>query len=229
MKVSFASPLLGASGYASDGRSLLYTLDLLNLKVHARRLLPDTEEIALEDPLKAILFACLSRSESRSSVNVVNRAFSEYPADLRDGINIRRITFETKRIPVSWVEGCNKYDQIWVPSAFNARGFIASGVSGEKIRVIPSPILDCDAAEITSRPHDRSAFRFLSIFRWQRRKGWDVLVRAFLEEFGAREKVELLLKVDPFILSGEGLDVSEMWRLANQLGYDPQPVGRSES
>jgi len=48
MKIRFASPLLGASGYASDGRSLIYTLDLLGYELSTLRLLPDTDEVALE-------------------------------------------------------------------------------------------------------------------------------------------------------------------------------------
>jgi glycosyltransferase involved in cell wall biosynthesis len=41
-------------------------------------------------------------------------------------------------------------------------------------------------------------FVFLSIFKWEERKGWDVLLRAYLEEFGPREEVLLLLLTKPF-------------------------------
>jgi glycosyltransferase involved in cell wall biosynthesis len=35
-------------------------------------------------------------------------------------------------------------------------------------------------------------FRFLSVFKWEQRKGWDALLRAFLAEFAADEPVELV-------------------------------------
>ena len=36
-------------------------------------------------------------------------------------------------------------------------------------------------------------FKFLSVFRWSYRKGFDVLLRAYLEEFSSKEDVSLLL------------------------------------
>jgi hypothetical protein len=179
VKISFASPLLGASGYATDGRSLLYTLALLKYEVHASRLLPDTDEVDLEEPLASIVAESLQRSAIGSRINIVNRSFGEYPTDLTGRANIRRVTLETKRVPKSWVDDCNRHDQIWVPSIFNARGFIASGVIAEKVRVVPSPLLNCDASLPLPLSRKTGSFRFLSIFRWQRRKGWDLLTRAF--------------------------------------------------
>ncbi|KAL4451794.1 hypothetical protein ABPG75_007456 [Micractinium tetrahymenae] len=41
-------------------------------------------------------------------------------------------------------------------------------------------------------------FVFLSIFKWETRKGWDVLLRAFLTEFTAADNVLLLLHTKPF-------------------------------
>lgn len=38
-------------------------------------------------------------------------------------------------------------------------------------------------------------FRFLSIFKWEARKGWDVLLQAYLAEFTPDEDVELVIKV----------------------------------
>jgi glycosyltransferase involved in cell wall biosynthesis len=220
MKISFASPLLGASGYATDGRSLLYTLAMLKYEVYATRLLPDTDEVDLEEPLASMVAESLQRSATGSRIKIVNRSFSEYPADLTSRANIRRVTLETKRIPKSWVDDCNRHDQVWVPSTFNARGFIASGVMAEKVRVVPSPLLDCDASLPLARSRRTGSFRFLSVFRWQRRKGWDLLIRAFLEEFSPGESVELTLKIDPFILSDGVLDISDLWRLSAEFGFN---------
>ena len=41
-------------------------------------------------------------------------------------------------------------------------------------------------------------FRFLAVFKWERRKGWDALLEAYYSEFGAEEEVELVLKTRAF-------------------------------
>mgnify|MGYP001802982107 FL=1 len=45
--------------------------------------------------------------------------------------------------------------------------------------------------------HDES-FAFLSIFKWEQRKGWDVLVRAYLSEFTAGDNVSLYLLTNKY-------------------------------
>ena len=36
-------------------------------------------------------------------------------------------------------------------------------------------------------------FVFISVFKWEARKGWDVLLAAFLAEFSSRDSVELYI------------------------------------
>ena len=43
-----------------------------------------------------------------------------------------------------------------------------------------------------------SDFLFLSVFKWERRKGWDVLLEAFLAEFRPWERAVLVIKTRPF-------------------------------
>jgi len=55
-----------------------------------------------------------------------------------------------------------------------------------------------------TRPSSRALdhrFRFLSVFAWQERKGWDILLRAYLREFSARDDVVLVLKTLTFVHS----------------------------
>jgi hypothetical protein len=44
----------------------------------------------------------------------------------------------------------------------------------------------------------RSKFNFLSLFAWQQRKGWDLLLMAFIEQFGSDNDVSLVIKASPF-------------------------------
>lgn len=38
----------------------------------------------------------------------------------------------------------------------------------------------------------------LQVFKWEERKAWDVLLAAFLEEFGSSDHVSLTLLTHPF-------------------------------
>src|SRR5437660_673599 len=71
-----------------------------------------------------------------------------------------------------------------------------AGVDPERLHRIPGGI-DTDVYHPDVEPLTLGGrgFRFLSVFDWSLRKGWDVLLRAYLEEFDADEDVTLLIKV----------------------------------
>lgn len=112
---------------------------------------------------------------------------------------------EVTGLPQEWVNGCNGMDEVWVPASFNEETFRRSGVRAP-LRVMPLGVdVDYFNPGITGfRPTNR--FTFLSVFEWGERKGADLLLRAFAEEFKESEDVLLLLAVynrDP------GVDVHE--------------------
>ena len=104
--------------------------------------------------------------------------------------------FETDRIPSSWVEACNRMDEIWVPSRFNRETFVRSGVADEKLHVVPTGI-DVGTYQTTLiQPLEipgRKSFAFLAVFEWSHRKGWDILLKAYLDAFSPSDDVVLIL------------------------------------
>ena len=101
--------------------------------------------------------------------------------------------FETELMPPSWVEPCNRTREVWVPSGFNARTFADAGVNPERIHVVPYPV-DTDRLRPAGRERDPGApVTFLSIFEWTWRKGWDVLLQAWAEEFASGDPVRLVV------------------------------------
>ena len=46
--------------------------------------------------------------------------------------------------------------------------------------------------------HELPAHSLLQVFKWEERKGWDVLLSAFLEEFSSAEAVSLTLLTHPY-------------------------------
>jgi glycosyltransferase involved in cell wall biosynthesis len=128
----------------------------------------------------------------------VQHTFPRYYQYNRKAIaNVGRTMFETDRLPEQWVRTCNRMDEIWVPTDFNIETFSRSGVDASRLFKIPgcmpAATLDSDL-EPLELPR-RRGFSFLSVFDWSLRKGWDVLLRAFTQEFGSDEGVCLYLRV----------------------------------
>mgnify|MGYP000333048935 CR=1 FL=1 len=120
--------------------------------------------------------------------------FVNYNADFR--INIARTTFETDRIPRSWVRELNKFKEVWVQSKFNKHTFASSGVD-VPLKLIPN-FFDIKQfnpqGQKLNLPISES-FTFLSVFDLKKRKGYDVLLRAFLNEFSRGDDVALVIKI----------------------------------
>eukprot|EP00041_Stephanoeca_diplocostata_P020147 m.444507 g.444507 ORF g.444507 m.444507 type:complete len:313 (+) comp21489_c0_seq26:1200-2138(+) len=136
--------------------------------------------------------------------------------------------FETDTIPSEWVNRCNAMDEIWVPTEFHRQTFAAAGVLPTKLVVIPEPVdvdrFTPDLAwpknrqkllhRLTGRAvvgkrdvsslannHMRdpsTSTQFLSIFKWETRKGWEILLEAYVSEFSAEDNVRLVLLTNAF-------------------------------
>jgi glycosyltransferase involved in cell wall biosynthesis len=105
----------------------------------------------------------------------------------------------------------DRVDEIWVPSSFLVDVFVSGGVPREKLVVVPIPIdtefysplpfLPSRAPATATAPQgtaaspgttarllplslpNRGGFNFLSVFKWEDRKGWQILLDAYLKEF----------------------------------------------
>jgi glycosyltransferase involved in cell wall biosynthesis len=136
--------------------------------------------------------------DPQQSVFFVSAPAHEFQPQMYFGRHtVGRTTFETDRLPDGWRERCNAFDEIWVPSHFNLETFANSGVARHKLHVLQEGI---DTSHFRPGlapmkiPGTRG-FKFLSVFDWQMRKGYDVLLRAYCTEFKADENVTLILKV----------------------------------
>jgi hypothetical protein len=113
---------------------------------------------------------------------------------------------ETATIKAKWVEHSVKADEIWIPTEFHRclsfiyfrvcfylpsmhrEAFTTSGVT-TKLTVIEES-LDTTMYDpehtvplpLSDKYH--TSFKFLSVFKWEDRKGWDVLLQAYFEVRG---------------------------------------------
>lgn len=224
--IVWRAPIWDPSGYAEDSRAFLKALaqgdrELAADEIHwsdATCTLPDAEVALLKTltrcrrpPFVAAITSCIP-----SCVPTL------CPPDRTASLNILRTTFETDRIPADWLPVIEQFDEVWVFSTHDQLSFRRSGVPPEKLRVLPgfvdTSLWATTAAESRARSTESQemagrsspspeAFRlpeglqgrfvYLSVFDWQLRKGWDVLLRAYCAEFSPGDGTGLLLKISP--------------------------------
>lgn len=126
---------------------------------------------------------------------------------------IGRTMFETDRVNAEHVRRCNAMDMVWVPTEFHVDSFVKSGVDPSKVvKVVqavdteffdpviydPSDISLLGKLVLGNGLNMKKEFVFLSVFKWEYRKGWDVLLQSYLKEFSSLDNVCLYLLTNPY-------------------------------
>lgn len=132
--------------------------------------------------------------------------------------------FETTSFPPSWLPDMQCATEIWVPTEFNRRTFTAGGIDPDILHCIPYPVDEKAYCPSSTPPSDDGTFVFFSVFEWAWRKGWDLLLEAYLTEFTAADDVSLDIltyRHNPY--SGEALEVEALNHIV-ALGFDPGEI-----
>lgn len=89
----------------------------------------------------------------------------------------------------------NMVDEIWVPTQYGKEVLQKNGIH-PPIYVMPLGV-DVERYRPGIEPFDfgmsLKGFVFISVFRWSYRKGYDIMLRAFMEEFSGDEDVTFLM------------------------------------
>lgn len=125
--------------------------------------------------------------------------------------NIAIIPWETTLIPASWVGKINQFDALFVPCRKNIANFRDSGIR------IPIELIrwgvDPSKFHYIQRP-ERSTFTFGTMGALSIRKGTDILISAFREEFPTEKDVKLICKTSfnnyPFSVKDSRIEVQMM-------------------
>jgi glycosyltransferase involved in cell wall biosynthesis len=111
------------------------------------------------------------------------------------GYKVQYTMSETESLHKNFVERINASDEIWTPSKWCAKKFKESNVV-KPIHHIPIGF-DSDIYHEGQKPLDFGGklrgFVFTSVFSWSWRKGYDILLKAYFDEFTADDDVTLLL------------------------------------
>ena len=201
MDLRLIGPCLGPSGYADEGRTLLrelatrtgVRLSLAPLRFGA----PAPED--LEDLVLVKDASARVPASPFLAVHLLFPTMVRFDVEPSPAAHVIRTMFETDGLPPSWVGPLLRADEVWVPTDANRTSFAMAGIPPARIRVVPEPLdpdrfdPETNAPDPVVRGNGRS-FVFLSVFDWSLRKGPDLLLRAFAEEFRPGE-AELVLKV----------------------------------
>ncbi len=224
--IAWTGPIYDSSGYADEGRA--FVLGLLDQETPVRLFpLLWAEKQAAIDPVDRARFEAAEEGPfvpDRPVVMIQHALGLVVEPHPKATASIARTMFETDSLPREWVDSLLAMDAVFVPSEFNRRTFAAAGIPAEMIEVVPGSI-DTDLYRRPARPIDlgsKRGFNFLSVFDWTRRKGWDVLLRAYLAEFRADEDVCLVLKVWSSLGKDARMIGAEIERFVrDELGLDP--------
>ena len=193
------TPIWDPSGYADEGRVIVRSLAEEATPVCVEEIAWSNAKASLPKSQAALLQAVTRVKRPPNALTITNCIASLVSPDPLAGFNVLRTTFETDRIPADWLPRLDGFDEIWVFSEFNRQAFCQGGAPPEKLRVVPTGV-DTEVFKPTgkklSRPDSlRDRFLLLAVFDWQMRKGWDVLLQAYTQEFARSEPVGLLLKI----------------------------------
>jgi glycosyltransferase involved in cell wall biosynthesis len=183
-------------GFAEGNRILLRILDRAGhrVRISAR---DRAEKMSVLPADEIGYIASFERTPlSSNDLYISNRVGSDVRVRPDFRVNIARTTFETDRIPDFWVPELNRFHELWVQCSFNLASFRNSGV---RVPLVLMPNFfdvgqyDPDGDRLALPAAEK--FLFLSVFDMQQRKGYDVLLQAFLNEFTPEDSVALVIKI----------------------------------
>ncbi|HZO86726.1 MAG TPA: methyltransferase domain-containing protein [Chthonomonadaceae bacterium] len=221
------APLRDPSGYADEARHFLFALEEAGIEVAARPIKWSEKIAVLPAERERILQWQMARPLPKGAIHVCHILAPYFQRLPEVRANVGRTMFETDRLPAGWAAACSQMDAVWVPGEFNRETFARAGVPPEKLRIVPGAIdlKPYDPACPPLRINGARGFNFLSVFDWTLRKGWDVLIRAFVEEFRPDEDVALLIKTHSSLgyTIGQIADTVAAF-LTDTLGRDPNRI-----
>lgn len=216
-----------AGGYAKVNRNLAFGLAQKGIKVEINvtsKLKSDLNE------LEARAINSLTKRVGSNAIRIDSIIPSFSQISPRMSYRILYTTIEASSVPEQTVNACNSYDEVWVTSDF-CKDVLESAGTKRPILVMPASI----QTKLYHENHEPHTFRpalksfvFMSLFGWGYRKGYDALLRSYLEEFTSEDDVSLLI-VSRYQQSSKRSDVirQEVEKFINKYGgKNPAHIAR---
>lgn len=213
-KVNFFGPLGAATGYVGHYVGLIRGLAELGVDVTP---FPDNlqalREKELEDIAKLIQEKLPKMDFSAPGVGLAyGTAFDMFRFAGKPRIGYT--TIEVNKLPADWPAALNQMDAVWAPTTYNKKVFEESGIS-KPVAVVKEPVNADLFNPYSYKPfpviEQLDTFNFLCVGKWEKRKGYDLLLKAWAKAFKPGEKVNLfLLCHNPFVRVDVGMELYKM-------------------
>ena len=191
LEVKIRGHFYEAGGYAKVNRNLVCGLNNLGIKVA----IESTSQMASDlNETEVRKLSKLTKSVSRNAITI-DSMIPTFSTLSGGRYRILYTTVEASSVPQQFLDVANTYNEVWVTSNFCKEVLEKAGLQ-KPIHVVQNTfdlnVYNEDAEPYVFNP-PLKPFVFLSVFGWSYRKGYDVLLKAYLEEFKKDEPVSLLI------------------------------------
>ena len=108
---------------------------------------------------------------------VLNNVNHRYFYDQYDGKKIAYTVWENSEYPVDFLYKLHEYDQVWVPTDWQAKLTIKQGIPKQKVKIVREAIADLYKPKRAA--YDDGIFRFIVFGGWSDRKSTSEILRTF--------------------------------------------------
>lgn len=228
-----------ASGYAKVNRNLALELNNLGIKVKVD---PKNSVNQLKESELAPIVKLTNTSISKKHI-LIDSIIPTFAEASSGKYKILYTTIESYSIPDQFLESCALYNEIWLTSEWSAS--ILRKYMPAKIINVVVPGINENLYSNTGTKMDFGSqvnkFIFLSVFSWSYRKGYDVLLNAYMDEFSSKDDVSLIIMsryqsgrsryeknkikedIDKIMLSYPNKDLPQVVRLGKVLDETDMP------
>jgi autotransporter strand-loop-strand O-heptosyltransferase len=138
-------------------------------------------------------------NDFKHNVNLVlEESNHHYYYDHYKGPKIAYNVWEATRQQEGFFNKLLEYDEIWVPSKWQAKCTIEQGADPNKVKVVPEGV-DVNTfypEEVNHNDYDDERFKFVLFGRWDYRKSTKEIIQAFLNTFSKSDPVDLIVSID---------------------------------
>lgn len=193
MKIDYIGALQDYSGYGEAGRNDVLALLDAGVEVNSTSIHYASGYSDFGDRFDEVRQTITNKQES--DVRILHITPDQFGKAVQDegAYYIGRVFWETDKLPPEFARGCDLVDEIWTGSKANKDAIESAGVK-TPVYIIPQAI-NTQTPDI--EPYQLEGFDgfvFYSIFEWTNRKGPDILLTSFIEEFSDKDDVALVIK-----------------------------------
>lgn len=119
---------------------------------------------------------------------------NHYFYDNYKGRKIAYTVWENTKYPDDFFNKLQEFDEVWVPSKWQAEITVNQGIPFSKVKVVPEGVDEKIFFPQNNKKYDK--FTFVMFGRWEARKSTKEIIRAFKNAFGKNQNVQLIISVD---------------------------------